>query len=129
MRSIAALALAFMAICSSGCAARSEQALRVVSHFREALTVSVENPTPVSPGAETPLRFRVLNSGRSPIDACIGLSRNVRILPENDTDGNEPLNISEHVVDRPGCHQRFRLSPGAQFAWSEVTTVSGVVLG
>jgi len=130
MRSVAALALAFIAICicSSACAPRSEQARRVPPQFREALTLSLEIPAPVIVGAETPLRFRVQNSGRRPIDACIGLSRNVRIVPENDTDGNEPINISEHVVD-PGCHQRFRVSPGAHFQWNETTKVPGFVLG
>src|SRR5262245_66005025 len=112
MRSVAAVALAFIALCGSGCATRSELARRVPSHFREALALTLVIPSIVRVGEETPLRFRVQNSGRRPIDACVGLSRNVRILPDNDTDGNEPLGISAHVVDHPGCQQRFRLAPG-----------------
>jgi hypothetical protein len=129
MRSVAAFALASIAICSSGCAARSEQARRVLSQFREALTLSLVIPSTVVVGEETPLRFRVLNSGRRPIDGCVGLSRNIRIVPDNDTDGNEPIGVSAHVVDRPGCQQRFRLAPGAHFEWNETTNVPGIVLG
>jgi hypothetical protein len=129
MRSVTAFALASLAICSSGCAARSEQARRVLSQFREALALSLVIPSVVVVGEETPLRFRVQNSGRRPIDACAGLSRNVRIVPENDTDGNEPIGISADVVDHPGCHQRFRLAPGAHFEWNETTKVPGIVFG
>jgi hypothetical protein len=129
MRSVAAFALASLAICSSGCAPRSEQARRVLSQFREALTLSLVIPSIVVVGEETPLRFRVHNSGRRPIDACVGLSRNVRIAPDNDTDGNEPIGVSADVVDHPGCQQRFRLAPGAHFEWNETTRVPGIVFG
>jgi hypothetical protein len=129
MRSVAAFALASVAICSSGCAARSEQARRALSQFREALTVSLVIPSRVVVGEETPLRLRVQNSGRRPIDACVGRSRNIRILPENDTDGNEPIGISAHAVDHPGCQQRFRLVPGAHYEWTETTNVPGIVSG
>jgi hypothetical protein len=129
MRSVAAFALAFIAICGSACAARSEQARRVLSQFREALTLSLVIPPTVVVGKETPLRFRVRNSGRRSMDACVGPSRNVRIVPDNDTDGNEPLGVSAHVVDRPGCQQRFRLAPGAYFEWNETTNLPGIVLG
>jgi hypothetical protein len=63
------------------------------------------------------------------VDACVGLSRNVRIVPENDTDGNEPIGISALAVDHPGCQQRFRLAPGARFEWNETTKVPGIVRG
>jgi hypothetical protein len=129
MRSVAAFALASIAICSSGCATRPEQARRVLSQFREALTLSLVIPSSVVVGEEIPLRFRVQNSGRRPIDACVGLSRNVRIVPDNDTDGNEPIGISAHVVDHPGCQQRFRIAPGAHFEWNETTSVPGIVVG
>jgi hypothetical protein len=129
MRSVAAFALASIAICGSACAARSEQGRRVLSQFREALTVSLVIPSVVVVGKETPLRFRVQNSGRRPIDACVGPSRNVRIVPDNDTDGNEPIGISAHVVDQPGCQQRFRLAPGAHFEWNEATHLPGIVFG
>jgi hypothetical protein len=129
MRSVAAFALASMAVCSSGCAAREERARRVLSQFREALTVSLVIPSAVGVGETTPLRFRVQNSGRRSIDACVGLSRNVRIVPDNDTDGNEPIGISTHVVDRPACQRRFRLAVGAHFEWSETTLVPGIVRG
>jgi hypothetical protein len=129
MRSVAAFALVFIAICGSACAARSEQARRVLSQFREALTLSLVIPPTVVVGKETPLRFRVHNSGRRSMDACVGPSRNVRIVPDNDTDGNEPLGVSAHVVDRPGCQQRFRLAPGAYFEWNETTNLPGIVLG
>lgn len=91
--------------------------------------MSLVIPSTVVAGEETPLRFRMQNSGRRSIDACVGPSRNVRIVPENDTDGNEPIGISEHVVDHPGCQQRFRLAPGAHFDWSEPTKVPGIVFG
>jgi hypothetical protein len=100
-----------------------------VSQFRAALTLSLVIPPTVVVGEETPLRFRVQNSGRRPIDACVGLSRNVRIVPENDTDGNEPIGISADVVDHPGCRLRFRLDPGAHFEWNETTKVPGIVFG
>jgi hypothetical protein len=134
MRSVAVLALASLAACGSGCAARSEQARseqarRVLSEFREALTLSLVLPSIVVVGEETPLRFRVQNSGRRPIDACVGLARNVRIVPDNDTDGNEPLGISADVIDHPGCQQRFRLAPGAHFEWKETTKVPGILFG
>lgn len=129
MRSVAAFALASLAVCSSGCAARSEHAHRVLSEFREALTLSLVLPPIVVVGEETPLRFRVQNSGRRRVDACVGLSRNVRIVPENDTDGNEPIGISALAVDHPGCQQRFRLAPGARFEWNETTKVPGIVRG
>ena len=129
MRSVAAFALASIAICSSGCAARSEQARRVLSQVREALTLSLAIPSVVAVGEETPLRLRVRNSGRRPIDACVGRSRNIRIVPENDTDGNEPIGISADVVDHPGCQQRFRLAPGAHVEWNETTKVPGILLG
>ena len=91
--------------------------------------MSVVVPSIVVVGEETPLRFRVQNSGRRPIDACVGLSRNVRIVPDNDTDGNEPIGISARVVDHPGCQQRFRLAPGAHVEWNEITHVPGIVFG
>lgn len=91
--------------------------------------MSLVIPSTVVAGEETPLRFRVQNSGRRSIDACVGPSRNVRIVPESDTDGNEPIGISEHVVDHPGCQQRFRLAPGAHFEWNETTKVPGIVFG
>jgi hypothetical protein len=129
MRSVAAFALASLAVCSSGCASRSEQARRVVSQFREALTLSLVVPSIVVVGQETPLRLRVQNSGRRAIDACVGVSRNLRIVPDNDTDGNEPIGISADVVDHPGCQQRFRLAPGAHFEWNETTRLPGIVFG
>jgi hypothetical protein len=129
MRSVAAYALASITICSSGCAARSEQAGRVLSQFREALTLSMVIPSIVVVGQETPLRFRVQNSGRRSIDACVGWTRDVRIVPENDTDGNEPIGISATFIDHPGCKQGFRLAPGAYFEWNETTTVPGIVFG
>jgi hypothetical protein len=129
MRSVATHALAFIAICSSGCASRSEQASRVLSQFREALTLSLVIPSAVAVGEETPLRFRVQNSGRRPIDACVGVARNVRVVPDNDTDGNEPIGVSARFVNHPGCQQRFRLAPGAHFEWNETTGVSGIVRG
>ena len=129
METVAAFALVSIAICSSGCAARSEQARRVLSQVREALTLSLAIPSVVAVGEETPLRLRVRNSGRRPIDACVGRSRNIRIVPENDTDGNEPIGISADVVDHPGCQQRFRLAPGAHVEWNETTKVPGILLG
>lgn len=129
MRSVAALALATLAISSPACAARAEQARRVLSQFREDLTLSMVVPPSVVVGSEIPLRFRVQNSGQRAIDACVGLARNVRILPDNDTDGNEPIGLSEDVVEHPVCHQRFRLAPGAQFEWNDTTTVPGIVRG
>ena len=129
MRSVAVFALGAIAICSSGCAARSEQAPAIPSQFREALTLSLVLPSSVVVGAETPLQFRVVNSGRRIIDACVGPSRNVRIVPENDTDGNEPIGISAPVTSQPSCHRRFRLAPGAHFEWNETTSVPGIVLG
>jgi hypothetical protein len=91
--------------------------------------VSLVIPSTVVVAHEIPLRFRVQNSGQRAIDACVGLSRNVRILPENDTDGNEPIGISSDVVDHPGCQQRFRLAAGAYFEWNESTKVPGIVFG
>jgi hypothetical protein len=129
MRSIAAVALAFIAVCGWGCAARSEQAGQVLSQFREALTLSLVIPSIVVVGEETPLRFRLQNSGSRRIDACVGLSRNVWILPDDDTQGNEPIGVSAHVDDHPGCQQRFRLGPGAHFEWKETTKVPGIVRG
>jgi hypothetical protein len=129
MRTLAAFALASFAICSSGCAARSEQARRVLSQFREALTLSLVIPPKVSVGQDVALRFRVQNSGPRTLDACVGPSRNVRIVPDNDTDGNEPLGVSSDVVDHPGCQQRFRLVPGAHFEWNETTKVTGLLRG
>jgi hypothetical protein len=129
MRSAAAFALVSIASCSSGCAARSEQGRQVLSQFREALTLSLVSPSVVVVGEETPLRLRVLNSGLRPVDACVGLSRNVWILPDDDTQGNEPVGISAHVADHPGCQQRFRLRPGAHFEWNETTKVPGIVRG
>lgn len=91
--------------------------------------MSLSIPPSVVVGEEIPLRFRVQNSGRRSIDACVGLSRYVSIVPENDTDGNEPLGISAFVVDHPGCQQRFRLAPGGHFEWNETTTLPGIVFG
>jgi hypothetical protein len=129
MRSAAAFALASLALCHPACAARSEQAHVVLSQFREALTLSLTVPSNVVVGEETRLRFRVQNSGRHTIDGCVGPSRNVWIIPEDDTQGNEPLSISEHVVDHPGCQRRLRLAPGAHFEWEETTRVPGIVRG
>lgn len=129
MRLVAAFALASIAISSSGCAARSEPSHLVLSQLREALTVSLVVPSTVVVGQETPLRFRVQNSGQRPIAACVGLSRNVRIVPENDTDGNEPIPVSDSSVDHPGCQQRFRLAPGGHYEWNETTKVPGIVFG
>jgi len=91
--------------------------------------LSLTIPSTVVVGEETTLRFRVQNSGRQAIDACLGPSRNVWIVPEDDTEGNEPIGISAHVADRPGCQRRFRLAPGAHFEWDETTRVPRVVLG
>ncbi|HEY7450800.1 MAG TPA: hypothetical protein VH702_21770 [Vicinamibacterales bacterium] len=91
--------------------------------------MSLVIPSVVVVGEETPLRFRLQSSGRRPIDACVGVSRNVRIVPDNDTDGNEPIGISTHVVDHPNCQQRFLLAPGAHFEWNETTMVPGIVFG
>lgn len=129
MRSIAACALASLAISHSACATRAERTSRVLSQFREALTLSLVIPSEVVVGEETPLRFRVQNSGRRPVDACVGVSRDVRIVPENDTDGNEPLGIFSRFVDHPGCQQRFRLAPREHFEWNETTKVPGFVRG
>ena len=129
MRSVAALALATLAIGSSACAARAEHARRVLSQFRQDLTLSVAVPPNVVVGSEIPLRFRVQNSGQRAIDACVGPARNVRIIPDNDTDGNEPIGISEDIVERPVCQQRFRLAAGAHFEWNETTKVPGIVRG
>lgn len=129
MRSVAVFAPAFLAICGSGCAARSEQAPLVRSQVREALTVSLVVPSTVVVGQDTPLRFRVQNSGQRRIDACVGWARNVRIVPENDTDGNEPVPVSGSYVDHPGCQHRFRLAPGAHYEWNETTKVPGIVFG
>ena len=126
---VVAFALASIAISSSGCAARSEQAGRALSQFRDALTVSLVIPPIVAVGQETPLRLRVQNSGQRPIDACVGWARNVRIVPENDTDGNEPIPVSGSYVDHPGCQHRFRLAPGAHYEWNETTKVPGIVFG
>jgi hypothetical protein len=101
----------------------------VLTQFRESLTVSLVIPSTVVAGQETPLQFRVENSGRRSIDACVGPSRNVRIVPDNDTDGNEPIGVSEHAVDRPGCQRRFRLAPGKYFEWNETTRVPSIVFG
>ena len=129
MRLVAAFALASLAIGNSGCAARSEQGRRVLAQVREATTLSLVIPSIVVAGEETPLRFRVQNSGRRPIDACVGVARNVRIVPDNDTDGNEPIPISAEFVDHPGCQRRFRLAPGAHFEWQETTKLPGFVFG
>src|SRR5262245_25382989 len=129
LSSVASFVLVSVAICSSACATRSEQARRVLSQYREALTLSLETPPVVIVGKETPLRFRVQNSGRRAIDACVGYARSVAILPENDTDGNEPIGISATSIDHPGCKQRFRLAPGAHFEWNETTEVPGIVFG
>lgn len=129
MRLVTAVAVASLAICSSGCAARSERARQVLSQYRNVLTLSLVIPSTVVVGAETPLRFRLQNSGRGSIDACVGPSRNVRIVPDNDTDGNEPITVSAPVVERPSCQRRFRLAPGARFEWNETTHVPGIVLG
>jgi hypothetical protein len=91
--------------------------------------VSLVVPSVVAVGQETPLRFRVQNSGQRRIDACVGWSRNVRIVPENDTDGNEPVPVSGIYVDHPGCQHRFRLAPGAHYEWNETTKVPGIVFG
>ena len=129
MRLVAALALASLAIFSSCCAARSEQAGRAVSQFRPALVLSLVAPSIVVVGEKTPLRFRVQNSGPGSVRACVGLSRNVRIVPENDTDGNEPITVSAPIVEHPRCKQPFRLAPGAHFEWNETTNVPGIVIG
>ena len=115
MRSAAAFALASLAIFHPACAAHAEQAHVVLSQFREALTLSLTVPSNVVVGEDTRLHFRVQNSGRHAIEGCVGPSRNVWITPEDDTQGNEPISISEHVVDHPGCQQRYRLAPGAHF--------------
>src|SRR5690349_9504631 len=117
MRSVAAFALASLAICHPACAARSEQAHLALSYFREALTLSLTVPANVVVGEKTRLRVRVQNSGPRAIDGCVGPSRNVWITPEDDTQGNEPLSISEHVVDHPRCQRRLRLAPGAHVEW------------
>lgn len=126
---VAVVAVASLAICTSGCAARSEQARLVLSQFRESLTLSLAIPSVVVVGEETPLRFRVQNSGRRSIDGCVGPSRNVRIVPHDDTDGNEPIDVSVQAVDRPGCERRFRLAPGAHVEWTEATKVPGITVG
>jgi len=129
MRSAAAFALASLAIFHPACAAHAEQAHVVLSQFREALTLSLTVPSNVVVGEDTRLHFRVQNSGRHAIEGCVGPSRNVWITPEDDTQGNEPISISEHVVDHPGCQQRYRLAPGAHFDWDETTRVPGIVRG
>jgi hypothetical protein len=86
-------------------------------------------PSTVVVGEETTLRFRVQNSGRSAIDGCVGRSRNIWIVPEDDTQANEPISISARVADRPACQRRFRLAPGAHVEWEETTKVPGVVIG
>jgi hypothetical protein len=91
--------------------------------------LSLVIPSVVMAGEETPLRFRVQNSGPRPIDACVGVARNVRIVPDNDTDGNEPIGIESTFVDHPGCQRRFRLDPGGHFEWNETTRVPGFVFG
>ena len=129
MRLVAAFALASLAISSSECAARSKQAPSLPSRFREALSVALAIPPIVAVGQETPLRFRLQNSGLHRIDACVGPARNVRIVPDNDTDGNEPIPVSDSSIDHPGCQHRFRLAPGAHYEWNETTRVPGIVFG
>jgi hypothetical protein len=81
----AVLALTSLALGGSACAAREEQARRALSELREGLTLSLTLPSQVVVGAETPLLFRVQNTGPRTIDACVGLSRYVWILLEDDT--------------------------------------------
>jgi len=128
-RSLAALALASLAIGSSGCAARTEQARRALSSYREDLTLSLVIPPTVVVGQEIPLQFRMQNVGRRSIDGCVGLARNVRIVPDNDTDGDEPIGVSSASLDPPGCRQRFRLAPGAHFDWNETAKAPGFLRG
>ncbi len=101
----------------------------MLSQYREALTLSLETASVVVVGKETTLRFRVQNSGQRSVTACVGHSRNVRIVPENDTDGNEGITISATVLDHPGCKQRFTLAPGAHLEWNETTELPGIVFG
>jgi len=126
---VPAIALAALALCITGCAARSDQPTATPSQFREALILSLVLPSKVMVGEETPLRFRVENSGRRTIEACVGLSRNVRIVPEDDTEGNEPFDVLSHIEDRPICQRHFRVAPGAHFEWNEAASVPGVLLG
>lgn len=91
--------------------------------------MSLAIPPRVVVGEEIPLRLRVQNSGRRALDGCVGIARNLRIVPDNDTDGNEPIGISSTFVDHPGCQERFRLAPGAHVEWNETTKVPGFVFG
>jgi hypothetical protein len=91
--------------------------------------LSLVSPPTVTVGEEFLIRFRVQNAGRRSIDACVGHARSVQIIPENDTDGNEPIGISSTFLDHPGCQQRFRLAPGAHFEWNESTEVPGFLRG
>lgn len=128
-RAAAALALASMTVGSVACAARAEQVRRTLSQYRDALRLSLAAPSVVVVGEDTPLQFRLQNSGSVPIDTCVGEAREVRVVPENDTDGIEGATVSATTVERPGCARRVRLAPGAQVEWSEPTTVTGIVRG
>jgi hypothetical protein len=91
--------------------------------------LSLVIPPTVHIGEDIPLRLRVQNSGRRAVSTCLGPSRHIRIVAEDDTQANEPIPISAGVTDNPRCQQRFRLAPGAHFEWNETATVPGFVLG
>ena len=129
MRSAAAVALALLATSTAGCAARSQPITLDLSQIQHALTLTLAVPSTVPVGAETRLRLLLRNSDARPIEACLGPARRVSLLPEDDTQGNEPIEVSPPVVDRAFCERRFRLAPGAHFEWNESTRVPGIVRG
>jgi hypothetical protein len=129
MRSVAAVALTAVALVASGCAARSEQRGPGFAEWREALTLSLAVPPIAAAGAQADVRFRLENSGPRLVTACIGLARSISLIPEDDTQGNEPIPIVAEAVGLPSCRQRFRLAPGAHRAWKETTRLPGIVRG
>jgi len=139
-RAAAVIALTSAAIVGPGCglgaaahsagAAGAKQSRSALPQYRDALRLSLTIPSAVVAGTQTPLRFRLQNAGSRAIETCVGEAREVRVVPENDTDGIEGITISEVASGRPPvCRQRVGLAPGEQFEWSETTAVSGIVRG
>ena len=129
MRSVNAVALASVALLASGCATRSALRGPGLAEWREALTLSLAVPSTAAPGAQADVRFRLENSGRQSVAACVGPARNISLIPEDDTQGNEPIAIAAGAVERPRCRRRFRLTPGSRIEWKETARLPGIVRG
>ena len=123
MRIITCICLS--AFVASGCAAnRMARTSQVLQSYHSVLHAELSTSlVTVAVGQYLPLHFTLTNTGRIPIDACIGLARQYSIVSDSRT-----VEL-KHLVDHPICSGRFQLQNGEHIAWDEEFKIPELMVG